>query len=152
MLLLSAVAVSASGAIAAADETFPGHLITDPAQLQAIYSGNTLSGTMADLPDTIWSEFYCPNGVAIYTVLGQIRKGFWRVTEDANICFAFDPPGYQYWRCKAAYLQEDGGLIIHADQSMDHYAQTSFINPPQNGDTLRLQSRTSSGCDADPIS
>jgi hypothetical protein len=135
---------------ALADETPPGHLITDQSTVEAIYSGNTLTGTMPEDLGAIWAEFYCPNGISIYSLRDDVEVGHWRVRPDGMVCFAYNPPGYQVEHCDRVYLQDDGSYIFHSDQVMDYYVQTSVSGPPQHGDPLHLQEKMHYGCGPAP--
>ncbi|GAB2174787.1 hypothetical protein [Dongia sp. agr-C8] len=151
LLKLAAVAITVAGPLlshgwATAQETAPGRLLVDPAELRSLFAKNTLTGPT--LGGDSWAEYYCANGIAIYSDKGAIKVGRWRI-EGQKTCFAYDAPSYVKEHCASTYRRDDGGLILRFDQSSS-FKDIAIAEPPLPGDPLGLQSKAKNNCDKRP--
>jgi hypothetical protein len=125
-----------------------GTAITDPAQIRALMTGNTLGGVFEQTGEP-WAEYYCDTGKSLYDFHNRISLGKWWV-ERQQVCFTYDWSQYQHVQCFAMFERKDRGLSLVAQDVDTGEIMTFSSQPPIAGDPYHLEQRAVQGCRPQP--
>lgn len=138
--------INGIGDAAAQDHDKVGQ-VSNPAEIERVLLGNTLSGTMQETGQ-YWVEYYCATGKSIYYFDHHITLGKWRLDGD-RVCFRYDWDAYAYEGCYQMFMAGDRSLTMV--KVPDAVPPATFISgPPRPGDPLDLESQAHNGCKPEP--